>query len=211
MEDELQNTLKQHYDSLPVEIQRAIIDANLPFKLQEIVKNNKLMIDQAGKLEIETYLVLFGIQQLDKYIDNIVKNVGLPKEKATVVAKSVDELVFKNIREYLKAINEVISQKDNSEETEKINPDDTKLNMWGIKRLNNLPEIAPTINFPSVLNSAQKPDDKLHKNIAPINNIIESKLNDMVTVKKEDITIEEKTKLPEKSNKSADPYKEPVI
>jgi len=46
MDDKLKQNLKKQFDSLPVELQKAITSADISSKLQEIVKNNKLLLDE---------------------------------------------------------------------------------------------------------------------------------------------------------------------
>ncbi len=116
MDNILTEDLKKQFEALPVEIQKAISDVDLPIKLQEIVKNNKLMIDQAGGLETETILVLFGLESLENYVKNLIANVGLSSIQASIVAHDVNESIFKNIRESLKKINDQTSKEENINE-----------------------------------------------------------------------------------------------
>ena len=257
---------KNYVETLPTELKQAIYSVDYPQKLQKIVKNNKLLIDQAGKLEAETTLVLAGIEPLDKYIGNLIRNVGLTSMQASLVAHDVDELIFKNIRESLKKINDDIKDEDKiagetaqglatswqatqnvaplASETanptkENIlagieNPENIKVNEPSISlssleskkttpefhpemvaegieiKTNNLPEIAPEI-LPTISSLTKKQEEPFHQNISPVPNIVESKLANIVIAPKENIVIEEKTKLPQKPRLSADPYKEPII
>jgi len=106
MDNETQNIIAEQLKILPKELRDAISAVDYPVKLQEIVRNNKLLLDAAGKLETETTLVLLGLEPLNDYVDNLVKNVGLPKNQALIVAHDVNELIFKNVRESLRKINE---------------------------------------------------------------------------------------------------------
>ncbi len=115
MDDSITNDLKQQYQSLPKELQQAIADINLPAKLSTIVKNNKLMIDQAGILETETTLVLFGLEPLENYVDNLARELGMPKDRALTIAKDADELIFKGIRDALRQVNEEMTEAENAE------------------------------------------------------------------------------------------------
>ena len=116
MDDILNEDLKKQFNKLPADVQQAILDSDLPGKLQQITKKNKLMIDQAGGLQIETILVLFGLQPLGNYVNNIKENVGLPEEVAKEVAKDIDALIFKNVRESLKELNDFFSVENTIEE-----------------------------------------------------------------------------------------------
>ena len=254
MDQETINQLKQQFQNLPQEIQNAILSVNLSEKLQEISKNNKLMFDKAGLLETETILVLYGIEPLENYTSNLIKNVGLTSIQASVIAHDVNESIFKSIRESLKKINDQILEEDkmiddqnkeNSQQkyTEDIpekdallsnieNPDNIKENENSVSlsslksnstnpdnieeiekgievRSNNLPEIAPEAILPTKI-LKDKQIEVLHQNTSPLNNIVDSKLNENVIVPKQNITIEEKTKLPEKPVQKIDPYRESI-
>ena len=56
MDNDLQ--LKEYVDKLPSELKQAIFSIDYQKQLQEIVRRNRLLIDQAGKLEVETTLVI---------------------------------------------------------------------------------------------------------------------------------------------------------
>lgn len=105
MDNLLKTDLKKQYEKLPVELQKAIASADLATKLQDISKKNHLMIDQAGDLEMETMIVLLGLEPLNQYTNNLIKNVGMTQEQALAVAHDVDEMIFKSIRESLRKIN----------------------------------------------------------------------------------------------------------
>ncbi len=248
MEDTLQKDLKKQYDSLPPEVQKAILSADLSGKLQEITKNNKLLIDQAGKLETETYLVLLGLEALDDYLDNLVKNVGLPKEKALLVVHDVNELVFKSVRESLKKINLEAVQAENAriapdaptkeeilsgietpnkikEKEESISVSSlasnkpavesvADLSYQGIEiRKENLPQIEIQKEAVLPVKTLRAPENiPLHQNISPVENIVQAKMTGEVIVPRQNVIIEDKTKLPEKNEpKHVDSYREPII
>jgi hypothetical protein len=225
MDDTTTQDLKKQFDALPPEVQRAITDADLSAKLLEIVKNNKLLIDQAAGLETATMLVLFGLEPLENYTQSLMKNVGLSSIQASVVAHDVNETIFKSVRDFLKQINSETAEAEASEKITDENKENEplatpiKLNIptqeihadmakEGIEiQTNNLPEIAPMASLPTSFISAQK-TEPLHQNIPPIQNIVETKMTETVAVPKETIVSEEKTKLPEKPASSSDPYRE---
>ena len=206
MDNLITDDLKQQYKALPVELQNAISAADLPRKFEAITKDNKLMIDQGGKVQMETLIVL-GLEPLEKYIDNLQKNVGLSKEIAQAVANDVNELIFKNVRETLEKINEEAATAETEEITKTENPAETKTE----NEDDLLPEIYPETTLPA--QSILTKQEPYHENISPVENIIKAKMTESVVVPKEKIVIEEKSKLPEKSNPSdsSDPYREPVM
>ncbi len=101
MDDQLQKDIQTQLASLPPELLSAITASDFSSKIGEIAKNNKLLIDQGGAVQMETYLVLLGLQPLDHYIDNLVKDASLSRDKAIKVAHEVDDAVFKNVRNLL--------------------------------------------------------------------------------------------------------------
>jgi hypothetical protein len=247
MDQELQNNLRQQYQGLPLEVQKAIADADLPARLQEIVRNNKLMIDQAGKLEIETTLVLFGLEPLESYVDNLVKNIGFSKTQALIVAHDVNESIFKNVREVLKKINEQAIAAENAkiapneptkeeiisriEEPLNIKTKEESISVSSLKSNANvaeapadlvsrgvevrreiLPEIGPESILPKVSFVAAA-NKTININASPVQNIVQSKMEEPVIVPKKIIIVEEKAKLPEKEapKTTGDPYREPII
>ncbi len=238
MDEETKKQLTEQYKSLPREVQQAITDTDLPKKFQQIVQENKLLIDQAGILETETILVLYGIEPLENFVVNISRELNLPKDKAMAIARSVDELIFKSVRSTLREINQAVIAADNEaiktpstpskEETlagienpqnitkeasvslssltsnnaVKTKPDET---IQGIEiRKSMLPEINPEAMLP------MKTSQPVHENIPPVQNIVATKMTETVIVPKQTITVEEKTKLPEKPKSVVDAYREPI-
>jgi hypothetical protein len=78
-------------------------------KLQEITKKQKLLIDQAAKLEMETTLVMIGLEPMTDYIDNLQREMELSSVRAKEVAMDVDELIFKPIRVSLQKMSEELT------------------------------------------------------------------------------------------------------
>jgi len=158
MDEILTQDLKKQFETLPIEVQKAISAVDLPTKLQEIVKNNKLMIDQAGALEIETVLVLFGLEPLENYVSNLVKNVGLSGIQASIVAHDANELIFKNIRESLKNINNQISEEENKNVTEKINNPTKENVLAGIENPESIKGNENSISISSLKSNSMNPE-----------------------------------------------------
>lgn len=156
MDNILNEDLKKQFDRLPAEIQQAILDTNLSEKLQQITRDNKLMIDQAGSLQVETILVLLGLQPLNSYIDNIKQNVGLSDEEAKSVAKSVDELIFVNIRESLKKINKESLEGDIIEEKTDTNNLERESLVSGIENPSSIKETEQSISVSSLESNSGK-------------------------------------------------------
>jgi hypothetical protein len=106
MDSETQKTIDEQIARLPDDVRQAIISVDYKAKLQEITKRQKLLIDQAGKLEMETTLVMIGLEPLSDYMDNLQREMELPPVRAKEVAMDVDENIFKPIRVSLQKMNE---------------------------------------------------------------------------------------------------------
>ena len=221
--DDTQKIITDQLEKLPANVRSAILAADYHSKLQAITKDNKLMIDQAGKLEMETTLVMLGLEPLDDYTNNLMNNAGFTKNQAIAVAHDVNETIFKSIRDSLKKINDeaVVADATGNPATKGVwqptnqptatqpipvaeKPEETENDL--------LPEIAPVAGLPS--NSILTPKVKpYHENISPVKNIVETKMTEPVVVPKETVVVQEQSRLPEKNrpSDSTDPYREPVI
>ncbi|MBU6370735.1 MAG: hypothetical protein KGH93_00920 [Patescibacteria group bacterium] len=225
MDNFLPDELKQQYAALPRELQAAIAAADLPDKLQTIAMDNKLLLDQAGGVQMETLLVLFGLESLDDYIDNLVKNAGLSRGQAIACAKEADDLIFKNIRETLQKLDEAEKTAEDEENKKTVMPSREEI-LAGIENPksigaapvaaapaaspatapmqpagksaeeNLLPEIPPAPGMPAV--TAFAPEEKpYHANISPAADIVAAKMSAPVIVPAQTVVVEEKSKLPE--------------
>jgi hypothetical protein len=166
--------LKKQFESLPLEVQKAISGADLPTKLQEIVKNNKLMIDQAGDLQMETMLVLLGLEPLESFVSNLMKNVGLSSIQASVIAHDVNESIFKNIRETLKKINDSAVEAEKAAATQPAIPTKETV-LAGIEQPSIIKNTEGTISISSLSN---KPAPENHPEMAKEG--IEIKINNIL-------------------------------
>ena len=106
MDDELQKIIAEQMEKLPEDVKQAIISVDYKTKLQEITKKQKLLIDKAAKLELETTLVMIGLEPMTDYIDNLQREMELPPVRAKEVAMDVNELIFKPIRVSLQNMSE---------------------------------------------------------------------------------------------------------
>ena len=106
MDEETKKIISDQMEAIPEDVRKAILSVDYPLQLQEIVKRNHLLIDQAGALETETTLTLLGLETLNDYVENISRELEIPREKSLIIAHDVDELIFKSVRESLQKIND---------------------------------------------------------------------------------------------------------
>ena len=227
MNDDAQNIIAEQLKNLPQELRDAILAVDYPTKLQTITKNNKLMIDQAGKLETQTSLVLLGLEPLTDYVSNLRENLDLSKDEALAVAHDADELIFKNVRETLKAMSEAAIAAENEIVKTAGTPSKAET-LAGIENPAGIAAKEQSVSFSALDSNSGKerrPDENMdgieirksmlpeirpnamlpikpivpyHENISPVENIVQAKMTETVAVPKEVIAVEEKTKLPEK-------------
>ncbi len=217
-----QDKLKEYLAKIPQDIKDIMYSLDYQKLLEEIVKKNNLMIDQAGNLEVETTLVLAGLSPLREYIDSLKDALEISREKAEEIAKDVDSFIFKNIRKSLQEINEEDDQAEYTiEQKAKAELNKEKV-LFGIENPSQIEEESVSV---SSLNSQFKPEQFSNgievnreqnreipkeaiiipnKNISPVENIVETKTSEPIVIQKENVIIKEETKLPTR----IDPYRE---
>lgn len=119
MDEESQKIISDQMKSLPADVKEAILSVDYKTKLQEVTKRQRLLIDQAGKLEMETTLVMIGLEPLTDYVDNIERELAVPKARAQEISQDVSNNIFKPIRESLQAMNQQVEEQAKREEEAK--------------------------------------------------------------------------------------------
>ncbi len=123
MDTETQKIINEQLENLPKAMKEALLASNYQNKVQDIAKKYQLMIDESGKLYIETTLVMLGIEPISNFFDNLVQNIGIPEAKAVSIANDIDDSILKSIRGYLIEINKQFkAPKNNDTEQEKNQP-----------------------------------------------------------------------------------------
>jgi hypothetical protein len=147
MDEETQKIITEQMKKLPKDVMDAIISVDYKTKLQEITKRQRLMIDQAGKLEMETTLVMIGLEPLNDFVDNIEREFGVNSIRAKEIAMDVSEHIFKPIRDSLQKMNDAAKDDDGAVEGGEIEPPATKFT--------NTTE--PNLNRDQILNEIENP------------------------------------------------------
>lgn len=94
--------IRERFSALPEKLQQAITSTEVAEKLRAISNKYRLHLDQGQTLENETYMVLLGIEEAEKYEDNVRRELGIPKEDAHAIATDVAEEIFLSVRGELK-------------------------------------------------------------------------------------------------------------
>ena len=109
MENEKDKLISEQWKILPPNLQRAINALLWKSLTQEIGRANSLGAEQVVSLEQETMFVLYALENPVNFISNVVKNVGVTEEVATMIAESVADKIFDPI---LRKSEEQVSSKN---------------------------------------------------------------------------------------------------
>jgi len=96
-----EEVMADRFARLPPSVQNAITSTDVEAHLRELAKTHQLHLDQWDLLENEVMLTLLGLQETSRLKDNIVKEVGVSDDVATVLANDIAEYVFHPIRNEL--------------------------------------------------------------------------------------------------------------
>lgn len=94
MTEKLQKTITEEISKLPKETQNAINSLNWGNITEEIGKKFLISEDEINDLQIETLLVLIGLEDGNYYEDNIEDNVGTTRDEAVKITEDVFQKIF---------------------------------------------------------------------------------------------------------------------
>lgn len=201
-QDDLETTLKQHFDRLPKDVQEAILSVNYGAVLTDITKRYRLHIDQGAKLETETTLVMLGLSAPKDYLKNLIFEARIEPKIAEPIVAEVNEKIFRPI---ISSLHRVLSEQfDETEEHEHFTEDrshDLSSVEIGVPTVT-MPSMEPksyTISGPAVV----------EQKLAGISGLKSSEtvVTDTLSEKKPENLAEKKTSL---YKSRPDPYHEPI-
>ena len=99
MTEKLKQIIKEEVGKLPKENQEVISAFGWEKILEEIEKKYLLLDEEINDLQVETLLVLIGLQDPDEYAKNVENEVGTSKAEAEKIANEVFEKIFTPIYE----------------------------------------------------------------------------------------------------------------
>jgi len=112
MDSDIEKIITEQMKKLPEDVVAAIISVDYKNKLQDVVKRQKLLIDQIGKLEMETTLVMLGLEPVADFTANLQRELNVTLLRAKEIALDISENIFKPIKDSLKKINEQVEEED---------------------------------------------------------------------------------------------------
>lgn len=157
MDEETQKIITAQMKKLPKDVRDAISSVDYKKNLQEIVKKGRLLIDKAGKLETETTFVMLGLEPLNDYVQNISRELEIPRERAVAIAHDADELIFKNIRESLRKMNDEIPP-EAEEETESVDGQSRKIILDGVENPSNIGMKEGSVSVSALKSNSSNPE-----------------------------------------------------
>ena len=92
------------YQELPEDLQRALVSPSFSNAITETGKKEGLAIDKIGELAEETGFVMLGMTAPSDYVKNLTARLGVPQEKAKMIAEEINQKIFKPVRESLKKL-----------------------------------------------------------------------------------------------------------
>lgn len=226
--DETQKIIVEQMRILPADVKQAILSVDYKTKLQEITRRQKLLIDEAGKFEMETTLVMIGLETLADYMGNLQRELKVSPIRAKEIAIDASENIFKPIRESLRAMNEQMQKAEEAQANPPamttqnqppVNPEEANLNRNQIldEIENPIPNHTPSTATTTGTKIEIRPKQELEtlpreivKDITP--DIVTAKMTDTTVVNQQVIEAKPTVKLPDVPKRigKIDPYREPI-
>jgi hypothetical protein len=102
MDEDLKAKIRTRITELPEDVREAIQSNALGDHIRQIGQKHKLHIDQMETLSQETYLTMLAFSPASQFVNNIVEQVRVPRDKAEEIANDINNQIFLSIRESMK-------------------------------------------------------------------------------------------------------------
>ncbi|HZS43242.1 MAG TPA: hypothetical protein VFA52_03440 [Candidatus Paceibacterota bacterium] len=159
MNEEIFKIIEPQLQNLPSNIKEAILNNDIGAKLAEISKKHQLHIDQADILENETLMILVGLESADEYLNNLVRELRIPRDKASLIVDDVNNSIFSSIKSSLQTMAEKIKEEDAQEARQSNTESEQNLNKDNLLR-----EIEEPVRVAAHSRPITVPD---HQNVMP--------------------------------------------
>ncbi len=193
----------EKFESLPDDLKSALTSEEVDASIQGVAKKHFLHIDQASELADETGLVMLGLTKTDEYINNLKERLNIPQQKASEIAKDIDEKVLRPIKASLIATSERSAETSEQPEQEEILDRDQIMKEID-EHLQNGSQQLKTDDQQQLVKTPE-PILPTTPPSAPVS-IVEKKLTETVKIPKEE-TVIDRTR---SRYGSQDPYREPI-
>lgn len=95
--------IEEQFKRLPAEMRQALNTIPWKSSVKEIALLNKMTFEQVEIVERETMFVLYGFENPEDYISNLMREAQIDEPTATSIATAVDEKIFAEIVKQLEA------------------------------------------------------------------------------------------------------------
>lgn len=219
---DIEQIIKERYQELPTDIQRAIQSNDLAGKFDLIAQKHNLHVDQNGSLQTETVLVMLGLESSKKYVSNLERELEISHEKALAISEDVNREILMSIRDSLRKMEEGQEKEEDTHQPESINKEQTlstieQVGQFTLER--NPQSTSPQYKEQGISkdNLLAHIEDKEHHNPITLTDHLLStpviNAEKKVEVKVEIVPKEEPQKkipVPEVKKYTSDPYREPL-
>lgn len=95
----LEHIITERVKQLPQAIQNYLKSDDYPKVMRSVIQAQKLHIDKAYDVEVQTTLLLLGLIKPEEYVQALVKEARVSEEVAHTITKEMNEKVFRPIME----------------------------------------------------------------------------------------------------------------
>lgn len=114
--------LKKLHQKLPEDIARIYESEETTRAILDIGRKHGLAIDTIGRMSSEIGYVIIGAKPAREFVGNLESALGIPREKAVLIAREINARIFASIRENLKRLHGIGPASPLIDETEKEKP-----------------------------------------------------------------------------------------
>jgi hypothetical protein len=154
-------TLELYFKELPDNFQKAITNSSWETSIKKIGNDNNLNPEKNEALEIETRLVLYGIEETEDYVSNIIQEMSLNEPMAIKIADAVSKNIFQPIMQKARDIENSTKIGTNESEKKAIIPETVSSGLPMIEEgevAHDVPHVEPATDTISISLQEIKPE-----------------------------------------------------
>lgn len=103
---DIQQIIKDRMKVLPDEIKQVIKSTDFAIKFNVVADKHDLRLDQNGRLQTETILVMLGLETTDDFVRNIERELEISRNEAIAITMDINREIFNPIRSSLQKMQE---------------------------------------------------------------------------------------------------------
>ncbi len=99
--NEEEKLIEEQFNKLPKALQNAISTVPWRSSIKEIAILNKMSLEQVEIVGRETMFIIYGFENPDDYIGNLIREVSTDEGTAIAIAEAANEKIFKAIADQI--------------------------------------------------------------------------------------------------------------